>query len=68
MRKFPSPGYDGQATHESGDCRHGVGDTSGNRIDSVWERLLAGEEASATTISEEFAGRSYAFFAYRSQR
>jgi 3-oxoacyl-(acyl-carrier-protein) synthase len=34
----------------------------GTAIDSVWERLLAGEEASATTISEEFAGRSYTVF------
>jgi 3-oxoacyl-(acyl-carrier-protein) synthase len=34
----------------------------GTAIDLVWERLLAGEEASATTISEEFACRSYAVF------
>jgi 3-oxoacyl-(acyl-carrier-protein) synthase len=34
----------------------------GTAIDLVWERLIAGEEASATTISEEFACRSYAVF------
>jgi 3-oxoacyl-(acyl-carrier-protein) synthase len=34
----------------------------GTAIDSVWERLVAGEEASAATISEEFAGRSYTVF------
>src|SRR5215470_6085617 len=34
----------------------------GAAIDSVWERLVEGEEASATTISEEFAGRSYTVF------
>jgi 3-oxoacyl-(acyl-carrier-protein) synthase len=34
----------------------------GITIDSVWERLLAGEEASATTISEQFADRSYKVF------
>ena len=34
----------------------------GTAIDSVWERLLAGDEASAATISEQFAGRSYAAF------
>jgi 3-oxoacyl-[acyl-carrier-protein] synthase II len=34
----------------------------GSGIDSVWKRLLAGEEASATTISEEFADRAYAVF------
>jgi 3-oxoacyl-(acyl-carrier-protein) synthase len=34
----------------------------GTGIDSVWKRLLAGEEAPATTISEEFAGRSYTVF------
>src|SRR5207248_1726866 len=28
----------------------------------VWKRLIAGDEASATTISEEFACRSYAVF------
>jgi 3-oxoacyl-(acyl-carrier-protein) synthase len=31
-------------------------------IDSVWKRLLAGDEASATTISEEFADRAYTVF------
>src|SRR5215470_15210172 len=34
----------------------------GTAIDLVWERLIAGEEASTTTISEEFAGCSYAVF------
>jgi len=34
----------------------------GTAIDLVWERLIAGEEASTTTISEEFACRSYAVF------
>jgi len=34
----------------------------GTEIDLVWKRLIAGEEASATTISEEFACRSYAVF------
>src|SRR5437764_9389080 len=34
----------------------------GITIDSVWERLLAGEEASATTTSEQFADRSYKVF------
>ena len=34
----------------------------GTAIDLVWKRLIAGEEASATTISEEFACRSYAVF------
>jgi len=34
----------------------------GTGIDSVWERLLTGEEASATTISEEFADRAYTVF------
>jgi 3-oxoacyl-(acyl-carrier-protein) synthase len=34
----------------------------GSAIDSVWQRLLAGEEAPATTISEEFTGRSYSVF------
>ena len=29
----------------------------GTGVDSVWERLLQGEEASATTISEQFADR-----------
>lgn len=31
-------------------------------IDSVWKRLLASAEASATTISEEFADRAYTVF------
>jgi 3-oxoacyl-(acyl-carrier-protein) synthase len=34
----------------------------GTGIDSVWERLLQGEEASATTISEPFAERVYSVF------
>ncbi len=34
----------------------------GTSVDSVWERLLQGEEASATTISEEFADRVYSVF------
>jgi len=34
----------------------------GTAIDSVWQRLLAGEEAAATKISEEFTGRSYSVF------
>jgi 3-oxoacyl-(acyl-carrier-protein) synthase len=34
----------------------------GSGVDSVWERLLQGEEASATTISEEFADRVYNVF------
>ena len=34
----------------------------GTGVDSVWERLLQGEEASATTISEEFADRVYTVF------
>ncbi len=34
----------------------------GTGIDSVWERLLQGDEASATTISEEFADRVYSVF------
>ncbi len=34
----------------------------GTCIDSVWERLLQGDEASATTISEEFADRVYSVF------
>jgi 3-oxoacyl-(acyl-carrier-protein) synthase len=33
-----------------------------NGVDSVWERLLHGDEASATTISEEFGDRSYNVF------
>ena len=31
----------------------------GSGVDSVWERLLHGDEASTTTISEEFGDRSY---------
>jgi 3-oxoacyl-[acyl-carrier-protein] synthase II len=31
----------------------------GSGVDSAWERLLHGDEASATTISEEFGDRSY---------
>ena len=34
----------------------------GTGIDSVWERLLQSDEASATTISEEFADRVYSVF------
>jgi 3-oxoacyl-(acyl-carrier-protein) synthase len=34
----------------------------GSGVDSVWERLLHGDEASATTISEEFGDRSYTVF------
>ena len=34
----------------------------GRGVDSVWERLLHGDEASATTISEEFSDRSYSVF------
>jgi 3-oxoacyl-(acyl-carrier-protein) synthase len=34
----------------------------GAGINSVWERLLAGEEASARTISEEFTSRAYTVF------
>jgi 3-oxoacyl-(acyl-carrier-protein) synthase len=34
----------------------------GRGVDSVWERLLHGDEASATTISEEFGDRSYSVF------
>src|ERR1044072_1911961 len=34
----------------------------GTSIDSVWQRLLQGEEASATTISEQFADRGYSVF------
>ncbi|MGE5213230.1 MAG: beta-ketoacyl synthase N-terminal-like domain-containing protein [Nitrospirota bacterium] len=34
----------------------------GTGIDSVWERLLQGEEASATTISEQLTDRSYSIF------
>ena len=34
----------------------------GTGIDSVWKRLLQGEEAGATTISEQFADRGYNVF------
>ena len=34
----------------------------GTGIDSVWKRLLEGEEACATTISEQFADRVYKVF------
>jgi len=34
----------------------------GTGVDSVWERLLQGEEASATTISERFVDRVYSVF------
>src|SRR6267143_4772547 len=34
----------------------------GNGVDCVWHRLLQGEEASATTISEQFADRVYSVF------
>jgi len=34
----------------------------GSGVDSVWDRLLRGDEASATTISEEFAERSCSVF------
>ena len=34
----------------------------GSGLDSVWERLLQGEEASATTVSEEFSDRVYKAF------
>src|SRR5262249_61875359 len=34
----------------------------GSGIDSVWEELLDGHEASATTISEKFGDRSYSVF------
>jgi len=34
----------------------------GNGVDAVWERLLRGDEASATAISEQFAQRSYSAF------
>ncbi len=34
----------------------------GTGVDLVWERLLNGEEASATTISEDFAERIYTVF------
>jgi 3-oxoacyl-(acyl-carrier-protein) synthase len=34
----------------------------GSGLDSVWERLLEGQEASATTVSEEFSNRVYNVF------
>src|SRR5881409_2929933 len=34
----------------------------GNGVDAVWDRLLHGDEASATPISEQFADRSYSVF------
>src|SRR4029077_15256393 len=34
----------------------------GTGVDSVWERLLQGEEASPTTISEQFVNRAYNVF------
>src|SRR5206468_2003715 len=34
----------------------------GTGVDSVWEQLLQGEEASATTISEQSADRVYSVF------
>jgi 3-oxoacyl-(acyl-carrier-protein) synthase len=34
----------------------------GSGVDSVWGRLLGGDEASATLISEEFSNRSYSVF------
>ena len=34
----------------------------GNGVDAVWERLLRGDEASATPISEQFGDRSYSVF------
>jgi 3-oxoacyl-(acyl-carrier-protein) synthase len=34
----------------------------GSDLDSVWERLLQGQEASATTVSEEFSNRVYSIF------
>src|SRR5262245_36480766 len=34
----------------------------GSGVDSVWDRLLHGDEGSATTISEQFAERSYSVF------
>src|SRR6266487_1869886 len=42
----------------------GIGCVSplGNGVDAVWERLLRGDEASATPISEKFGDRSYSAF------
>src|SRR5437667_3024765 len=34
----------------------------GNSVDAVWERLLRGDEASATPIPEQLADRSYSAF------
>jgi 3-oxoacyl-(acyl-carrier-protein) synthase len=34
----------------------------GNGVDAVWKRLLRGDEASATPISEQFGDRSYSAF------
>ena len=34
----------------------------GTGVDPVWKRLLQGEEASATTISEKFADAVYGVF------
>jgi 3-oxoacyl-(acyl-carrier-protein) synthase len=34
----------------------------GGGVDSVWDQLLHGHEASATTISEQFGDRSYSVF------
>src|SRR6266446_6777398 len=34
----------------------------GNGVGAVWERLLRGDEASATPISEQFGDRSYSVF------
>src|SRR5436190_8282807 len=34
----------------------------GSGVDSVWERLLQGHEASATTISEPFSVQAYSAF------
>src|SRR6266516_909731 len=34
----------------------------GGDVDSVWDQLLRGHEASATTISEQFGDRSYSVF------
>jgi 3-oxoacyl-(acyl-carrier-protein) synthase len=34
----------------------------GNGVDTVWQRLLHGEEAAATTIAEQFGDRSYSAF------
>jgi 3-oxoacyl-(acyl-carrier-protein) synthase len=34
----------------------------GNGVDAVWERLVRGDEASATQVSEQFGDRSYSAF------